>query len=137
MRAVSSGTSGTGCGRGSDMDDLWTRKPSNAMAHHKAADFANGVLSVVFLDTTSLSFTGAGGESLGERGYSKDHRPDLMQMIVGVVIDAEGRPVCSEMWPGNTADVSVLVPVIDRLRSRFSIGRVCVVADRGMVSAPT
>jgi len=94
-------------------------------------------LSVVFMDTTSLSFTGAGGESLGERGYSKDHRPDLMQMIVGVVIDAEGRPICSEMWPGNTADVSVLVPVIDRLRSRFAIGRVCVVADRGMICAPT
>src|SRR5215218_5657398 len=94
-------------------------------------------LSVVFMDTTSLSFIGVGGETLGERGYSKDHRPDLMQMIVGVVIDAEGRPVCSEMWPGNTADVSVLVPVIDRLRSRFAIGRVCVVADRGMISAPT
>src|SRR5215211_7831805 len=94
-------------------------------------------LSVVFMDTTSLSFTGAGGETLGERGYSKDHRPDLLQMIVGVVIDAAGRPVCSEMWPGNTADVSVLVPVIDRLRGRFGIGRVCVVADRGMISAPT
>src|SRR6478752_2423991 len=94
-------------------------------------------LSVVFFDTTSLSFTGAGGKSLGKRGYSKDHRPDLMQMIVGVVIDAAGRPVCSEMWPGNTADVSVLVPVIDRLRSRFAIGRVCVVADRGMISAAT
>src|SRR3954463_1021731 len=94
-------------------------------------------LSVVFMDTTSLSFAGAGGETLGERGYSKDHRPDLMQMIVGVVVDAAGRPVCSEMWPGNTADVSVLVPVIDRLRGRFGIGRVCVVADRGMISAPT
>jgi hypothetical protein len=94
-------------------------------------------LSVVFMDTTSLSFTGAGGETLGERGYSKDHRPDLMQMIVGVVIDADGRPVCSEMWPGNTADVGVLVPVIDRLRARFGIGRVCVVADRGMISAAT
>src|SRR3954471_9026646 len=94
-------------------------------------------LSVVFFDTTSLSFTGAGGTRLGKRGYSKDHRPDLMQMIVGVVIDAEGRPICSEMWPGNTADVSVLVPVIDRLRERFAIGRVCVVADRGMISAAT
>jgi hypothetical protein len=94
-------------------------------------------LSVVFLDTTSLSFTGAGGETLGERGHSKDHRPDLMQMVVGVVIDAEGRPVCSEMWPGNTADVRVLIPIIDRLRSRFSIGRVCSVADRGMISAAT
>ncbi len=94
-------------------------------------------LSVVFMDTTSLSFTGAGGECLGERGYSKDHRPDLLQMILGVVVDAEGHPVCSEMWPGNTADVSVLLPVIDRLRGRFAIGRVCVVADRGMISAPT
>jgi hypothetical protein len=94
-------------------------------------------LSVVFMDTTSLSFTGAGGATLGARGYSKDHRPDLMQMILGVVIDAQGRPICSEMWPGNTADVSVLVPVIDRLRARFAIGRVCVVADRGMISAAT
>src|SRR6185295_6796633 len=96
-----------------------------------------GELSVVFFDTTSLSFTGAGGERLGKRGYAKDHRPDLMQMIVGVVIDAEGRPVCSEMWPGNTADVSGLLPVIDRLRARFAIGRVCIVADRGMISAAT
>src|SRR4029078_5178054 len=52
-------------------------------------------LSVVFMDTTSLSFVGAGWETLGERGCSNAHRPDLMQMIVGVVIDAAGRPVCS------------------------------------------
>lgn len=94
-------------------------------------------LSVVFLDTTSLSFTGEGGEELGRRGHSKDHRPDLKQMIVGVVIDGEGRPVCSEMWPGNTADVSVLIPLIDRLRQRFALTRVCVVADRGMISEGT
>jgi transposase len=53
------------------------------------------------------------------------------------VMDAEGRPVCTEMWPGNTADVSVLLPVVDRLRHRFGIGRVCVVADRGMISEAT
>ena len=94
-------------------------------------------LSIVFMDTTSLSFTGEGGETLGERGYSKDHRPDLMQMILCLVMDAEGRPVCTEMWPGNTADVSVLLPVVDRLRGRFGIGRVCVVADRGMISEAT
>jgi transposase len=94
-------------------------------------------LSVVFMDTTSLSFEGAGGETLGQRGYSKDHRPDLMQLILCVVIDSEGRPVCTEIMPGNTADVSVLLPTIDRLRHRFAIGRVCVVADRGMISAAT
>jgi hypothetical protein len=94
-------------------------------------------LSVVFMDTTSLSFEGAGGESLGRRGHSKDHRPDLMQLILCVVIDAEGRPICTEIMPGNTADVRVLIPIVDRLRHRFAIGRVCVVADRGLISAAT
>jgi Transposase DDE domain len=94
-------------------------------------------LSVVFMDTTSLRFEGAGGESLGRRGHSKDHRPDLMQLILCLVVDAAGRPVCTEILPGNTADVRVLLPVVDRLRHRFAIGRVCVVADRGMISAAT
>jgi hypothetical protein len=94
-------------------------------------------LSVVFMDTTSLSFEGAGGETLGQRGHSKDHRPDLMQMIVAVVMDQRGRPLCCEMWPGNTTDVAALMPVVDRLGKRFGITRVCVVADRGMISAQT
>ena len=89
------------------------------------------------MDTTSLYFEGAGGQTLGRHGYSKDHRPDLRQMILAVVIDGDGQPVCSEMWPGNTADVTTLVPVIDRLRRRFAIARVCVVADRGLISAET
>jgi Transposase DDE domain len=92
-------------------------------------------LSVVFMDTTSLYFEGHGGETLGQNGHSKDYRPHLKQMIVGIIIDEDGRPVCSEMWPGNTTDVTTLLPVIDRLRQRFAIGRVCVVADRGMISA--
>jgi hypothetical protein len=94
-------------------------------------------LSVVFMDTTSLYFEGEGTTTLGERGHSKDYRPHLNQMIVGVIIDQDGRPVCSEMWPGNTADVTTLIPVIERLRNRFAIERVCVVADRGMISAAT
>src|SRR6202040_2229538 len=92
-------------------------------------------LSVVFMDTTSLSFEGRGGEELGRRGHSKDYRPDLHQMIVGLVMDQDGRPLCCELWPGNTADVTTLLPVVDRLRARFSVGRICVVADRGMISA--
>ena len=94
-------------------------------------------LDLVFMDTTSLYFEGAGGQTLGRHGYSKDHRPDLHQMILAVLLDSNGRPVCTEMWPGNTADTGSLVPVVDRLRKRFSIGRVCIVADRGMISAET
>jgi transposase len=94
-------------------------------------------LDLVFFDTTSIYFEGAGGESLGQNGHSKDHRPDLKQMVVGVVLDHEGHPLGSEMWPGNTTDVTSLIPVVDRLRRRFKVHEVCVVADRGMISAPT
>jgi hypothetical protein len=92
-------------------------------------------LSVVLLDTTSLMFTG--GESLGQLGVSKDHRPDLHQVVVGVVLDEAGRPICSETWPGNATDVKSLLPIVTRLRDRFGIRHMCVVADRGMISAET
>lgn len=45
--------------------------------------------------------------------------------------------MCCELWPGNTTDVTTLLPIVDRLRSRFAIGQVCIVADRGMISAKT
>jgi len=94
-------------------------------------------LELVFFDTTSLYFEGEGGESLGRRGNSKDHRPDLKQMVVGAVLDGEGHPICCELWPGNTADVETLIPEVERLRRRFGIGAVCIVADRGMISKET
>jgi hypothetical protein len=94
-------------------------------------------LELVFFDTTSIYFEGEGGETLGQRGYSKDHRPDLKQLVVGAVLDGHGRPIACELWPGNTTDVKALVPVAERLRRRFGIERVCLVADRGMISAET
>ena len=94
-------------------------------------------LELVFFDTTSIYFEGRGGDSIGQRGFSKDHRPDLNQMVVGAIIDDKGRPICCEMWPGNTTDVKTLIPVIDRVRERFGISRFCVVADRGMISNNT
>jgi len=94
-------------------------------------------LDCVFFDTTSVYFEGEGGQTLGRLGHSKDHRPDCNQMIVGVILDNSGHPVCCEMWPGNTADVRSLVPVIARIRSRFAIGRFCIVSDRGMISEAT
>ncbi|MDP2834467.1 MAG: IS1634 family transposase, partial [Pseudomonadota bacterium] len=94
-------------------------------------------LDIVFFDTTSIYFEGEGGETIGQRGHSKDHRPDLKQMVVGMVLDNEGNPVCSELWPGNTADVKSLVPIVERLKKRFGIGSVSIVADRGMISAET
>ena len=103
---------------------------------HSRQDLFSG-LDLVFFDTTSIYFEGAGGATIGMRGNSKDHRPDLNQMVVGVVLDDAGRPVCCEMWPGNTADVKTLIPVMDRIRTRFSVQNFCVVADRGMISKNT
>lgn len=93
-------------------------------------------LDVVFFDTTSIYFEGEGG-TIGQLGHSKDHRPDLYQMVVGVLLDNDGVPVCCEMWPGNTADVKSLIPVMERIRNRFHIGRCCIVSDRGMISEET
>ena len=94
-------------------------------------------LDLVFFDTTSIYFEGEGGETIGQYGHSKDHRPDCKQMVVGVILDGQGRPVCCELWPGNTADVTTLIPIVDRLKHRFHIRSVCVVADRGMISRDT
>lgn len=96
-------------------------------------DLLSGV-DVVFFDTTSIYFEGEGGATLGQRGHSKDGRPDLKQMIVGIAMDAKGKPLCCEMWPGNTADAKTLLPIVNRMKKRFRIREVGIVADRGMIS---
>jgi hypothetical protein len=102
----------------------------------KTRDLFSG-LDLVFFDTTSIYFEGEGGDSIGQYGHSKDHRPDRKQIVVGVILDGQGRPVCCELWPGNTTDVKTLIPIVDRLKRRFHIRSVCVVADRGMISRET
>jgi transposase len=94
-------------------------------------------IDLVFFDTTSIYFEGEGGEEVGQYGKSKDHRPDLKQMVVGLALDLHGWPLCCELWPGNTTDVTTLLPVVNRLRQRFGVRRVSIVADRGMISAST
>lgn len=94
-------------------------------------------LDFVFFDTTSIYFEGSGGDTIGQKGHTKDHRPDLNQMVVGAVLDNNGKPICCEMWPGNTADVTTLIPVTERIKNRFHVGQFCIIADRGMISTET
>jgi hypothetical protein len=124
-------------GEGEGVFTLRTRKDliEEALFERRRDLFTD--LDMVFYDTTSIYFEGEGGDELGQFGHSKDHRPDLKQMVVGAVLDNEGRPLCSHMWPGNTSDVTTLVPVVERMRQRFGAQRLCVVADRGMISAAT
>jgi len=94
-------------------------------------------LDLVFFDTTSLYFEGEGKNPLKRYGHSKDHRPDLLQVVVGVVLDEQGTPICSQIMPGNTTDVKTLIPIAERLTQQFGVQRVCIVADRGMISETT
>jgi len=91
-------------------------------------------VDLVFFDTTSIYFEGEGGETIGRYGNSKDHRPDRKQMVVGVVLDNDGIPLCCEMWPGNVTDVTTISEVVRRFQRCFGVKDVCIVADRGMIS---
>jgi transposase len=87
-----------------------------ALYEHRKSLF--GAISVAFFDTTSIYFEGAGGAMLGRTGHSKDFRPQLNQVVLGIVLDEQDRPIASFLWPGNTADVTTLLPVVERLRRR-------------------
>src|ERR1700756_2328857 len=116
-------------------DRPMTELVEEALYRHRQPLF--GELSVAFFDTTSLYFEGQGGASLGQRGFSKDFRPQLHQVVLGIVLDEQDRPIASFLWPGNTADVTTLLAVVERLRRPFGVGRLCVGADRGLISAAT
>ena len=97
-------------------------------------DLFNLELDLVFWDTTSCYFEGQGAEGLCEYGYSRDRRPDRVQVVIGLLMSREGVPVAHEVFPGNTADPETFRSVLGDLRGRFRIRRVICVCDRGMVS---
>jgi transposase len=91
---------------------------------------------LLFFDTTSVYFEGEGPTGgLGQYYYSKDHRPDRKQMIVGVVLTRDGIPLAHHVFPGNTPDATAFSVVIEEMRNRFGIQRVILVGDRGMFNA--
>ena len=102
-------------------------------------DLFSGGLDLVCIDTTS-TFVYREHEhdgALRRRGYSRDKRPDLLQIVVCLAVDRHGWPVAWEIFPGNTADRPAFEAMVAKLRERLRIGRVCVVADRGMIARDT
>jgi len=100
------------------------------------ADLLNLEVDLLFFDTTSTYFETELDEGEGgfrRRGHSKDHRPDLPQIIIGLAVTREGIPVRCWCWPGNTSDATVLPEVKDGLRG-WRLGRVVTVVDRGFSS---
>ena len=100
------------------------------------ADLLNLEVDLLFFDTTSTYFERDSDEGEGgfrRYGHSKDHRPDLPQIIIGLAVTREGIPVRVWCWPGNTNDQTVLPEVKDGLRG-WRLGRVVTVVDRGFSS---
>ena len=106
------------------------------------ADLLNLEVDLLFFDTTSTYFeiegpdTPGEGETVGFRtfGHSKDHRPDLPQVVIGMAVTRAGIPIRVWCWPGNTNDQALIRQVKDDLKS-WKLARVVWVADRGFSSA--
>ena len=102
-----------------------------------AANLLNLEVDLLFFDTTSTYFerddAEAGPGAFRVHGHSKDHRPDLPQVVIGLAVTREGIPVRCWCWPGNTNDMTVLKQVKDDLRG-WRLGRVITVVDRGFAS---
>jgi hypothetical protein len=105
----------------------------------RLCDLANMDLTLVCYDLTSTYFEGDRRPS--DRfpskafGYSRDHRSDRPQVVIGLLCTTDGIPIAHHVFAGNTADVSTLPTVLDDLAERFGVRRICVVADRGLISA--
>jgi len=94
-------------------------------------------LDLVFYDITSTYFEGDRSlikDYIRRFGYSRDDRCDKRQVVIGLVMTWEGIPLCHHIFPGNRVDRTTVAGVIEDIESRFSLGRVVFVGDRGMLS---
>lgn len=89
--------------------------------------------SLVYYDVTNYYFEIDKQDELRRKGVCKEHRPNpIVQM--GLFVDADGLPICYDLFAGNTLDKQTLMPMMKRLRDEYSLGRSIVVADKGIIS---
>ncbi len=89
---------------------------------------------LLLYDVTSTYFEGKADPDLCKRGYSRDHRPDCVQVNIALVVTREGMPLGYEIFPGNKADVSTVEEIVSTMEARFGKANRVWVMDRGMVS---
>ena len=90
---------------------------------------------LLLYDVTSTYFEGVADPSIAKRGYSRDHRPDCVQVNIALVVSREGMPLGYEIFAGNTTDVTTVQQIVEDMEERFGKMNRVWVMDRGMVSA--
>jgi transposase len=116
------------------LDQLHAAKEQIEVAlYHRLRDLFSLKPELVLYDITSTYFEGAGPHDFAKHGYSRDGKPQNVQVIVGVVMVA-GWPIAHHVWAGNRIDHSTVQEVISDLRKRFDFKRLVFVGDRGMVT---
>ena len=109
-----------------------------ALEKHLASrwrDLFGATFDIVLYDLTSSYFEGqAGGIPKAKRGYSRDHRPDCKQLVIALVVTAEGFPLTYEIFPGNTIDVTTLQDIVTKVEAKHGRARRVWVFDRGLTS---
>ncbi|MCC7570584.1 IS1634 family transposase, partial [Candidatus Micrarchaeota archaeon] len=89
---------------------------------------------LVYYDVTNYYFETDRQDEMKKKGMSKEHRPDpIVQM--GLLMDTKGIPVLYDIFPGNTNDCATLMPVLDKVKKAYEVGRTIVVADKGINTA--
>ena len=104
------------------------------IAQREARALLGAKCEVLFFDATTLYFEVNNSDELRKNGWSKDGKSQHVQVVLALVQTVEGLPIGYELFPGNTADVSTLIPVVRKLQERFDISRTTLVADSGMLS---
>ena len=94
----------------------------------------NYKLDIVFYDVTTYYFESQKPNGLKDFGFSKDNKINDVQIVMGLLIDKEGRPIGYELFPGNTFDGKTLLTILKKLQGHFKIDKVVIVADRGLNS---
>ncbi len=117
------------------MDWLGDRQETiqSTLARRHLAPTANP-LGVAYFDLSSSWVEGTKND-LAARGYSRDKKRGKAQIEYGLLTDRLGRPVAIEVFPGNTADPTAFISIVDTIRTRFGLGRLVMVGDRGMITS--
>ncbi len=91
-------------------------------------------VDVVFYDVTTLYFESVRRDSLREFGFSKDLKVNEVQIVLGLLLDQEGRPIGYDLFPGNTYEGKTIKEALEKLKERFQINRLILVGDRAILS---